>query len=67
MKNIIVTAILLVFGQLVFGQTKVQKIDSLLTASFNKGEINGNVLIAEKGKVLYKKVSASQMKKPNKN
>jgi CubicO group peptidase (beta-lactamase class C family) len=38
-----------------FGQSKVQKIDSLLNNLYNTGDLNGNVLIAEKGKVIYNK------------
>ena len=38
-----------------FGQNRIQKIDSLLTSNYAKREFNGNVLIAEKGKVIYKK------------
>jgi hypothetical protein len=46
---------LLFIGQITFGQDKVQKIDSFLTSFYNSGNLNGNVLIAEKGKVIYKK------------
>lgn len=42
-------------GQLAFGQNRVAKIDSLLTSMYNNGKLNGNVLIAEKGEVIYKK------------
>lgn len=45
----------LLIGQITFGQNKVQKIDSFLTSFYNSGNFNGNVLIAEKGKVIYKK------------
>ena len=38
-----------------YGQTKVDKIDKLITAYANNGTFNGSVLIAEKGKVIYKK------------
>ena len=34
---------------------RMQKVDSLFTALFNKQEFNGNVLIAEKGYILYQK------------
>jgi len=53
--KIIITLICLTFGQLTFGQNRIQKIDSLLTSIYDSGELNGNVLIAEKGKVIYKK------------
>jgi CubicO group peptidase (beta-lactamase class C family) len=50
------TITLLLIGQVTFGQQdKVQKIDSFLTSFYNNGNLNGNVLIAEKGKVIYKK------------
>jgi CubicO group peptidase (beta-lactamase class C family) len=45
----------LLIGQVTFGQNKVQKIDSFLTSFYNSGNFNGNVLIAEKGEVIYKK------------
>jgi CubicO group peptidase (beta-lactamase class C family) len=46
---------LLLIGQITFGQDNVQKIDSFLTSHYNNGNLNGNVLIAEKGNVIYKK------------
>ena len=49
------TLLLLLIGQLTFGQDRIQKIDSLLTSLFDKGKFNGNVLIAEKGKPIFKK------------
>ncbi len=46
----------IIFGnQLVIGQNRIQKIDSLLISLYKEGHINGNFLIAEKGKLLYKK------------
>lgn len=36
-------------------QDKVKQIDSLFTALHKEGKLNGNVLIAEKGNVIYKK------------
>jgi CubicO group peptidase (beta-lactamase class C family) len=47
------TLLFLLIGQLIFGQNRVQKIDSLLTSVYNNGKLNGNVLIAEKGQVIY--------------
>jgi CubicO group peptidase (beta-lactamase class C family) len=41
--------------QVAFTQNRIQKIDSLLTASYKNDLFNGCVLIAEKGKVIYKK------------
>jgi CubicO group peptidase (beta-lactamase class C family) len=54
MKLITVITLLLI-GQITFGQDNVQKIDSFLTSHYNNGNLNGNVLIAEKGNVIYKK------------
>ncbi|HZV68646.1 MAG TPA: serine hydrolase domain-containing protein [Saprospiraceae bacterium] len=33
----------------------IQKIDTFLTSFYNNGNLNENVLVAEKGKVIYKK------------
>ena len=54
MKLKIIIALLFII-QITFGQDTVQKIDSLLTSFFNNGNLNGNVLIAEKGNIIYKK------------
>lgn len=54
MKNLI-TIVAILATQIIFAQNRVQKIDSLLTAQHSKEKFNGNILIAEKGKVLYKK------------
>jgi CubicO group peptidase (beta-lactamase class C family) len=45
----------LLIGQDMYGQTRAQKFDTLLTNLYNNGNFNGNVLVAEKGKVIYKK------------
>lgn len=45
----------LLVAQISFGQTRFQKIDSLLNTMYLSGQINGNFLVAEKGKVIYKK------------
>lgn len=51
-----ITIALLLIGQLVLAQdNRIQKIDSLLNAMFAKKSLNGNILIAEKGTVIYKK------------
>jgi CubicO group peptidase (beta-lactamase class C family) len=47
------TLVLLLLVQFAFGQNRIQKIDSLLTSIYNSGKLNGNVLIAEKGQVIY--------------
>jgi CubicO group peptidase (beta-lactamase class C family) len=52
MKSI-TTIGLLFLGLLALGQDRVQKLDSLLQSLYAKEKINGNFLIAEKGKVIY--------------
>ncbi|WP_367868653.1 serine hydrolase domain-containing protein [Pedobacter sp. WC2423] len=47
--------VLFVLGRASFAQTKVNKIDSLLGLLYGKGKLNGNVLVAEKGKITYLK------------
>lgn len=44
---------LLFLAQLALGQSRTQKIDSLLNALYTSHKFNGNVLVAEKGKVIY--------------
>lgn len=44
---------LLLIGHFTFGQDRIQKIDSLLNSLYSQDKINGNFLIAEKGKVIY--------------
>lgn len=48
------TFLLLLVAQITFGQDRVQKIDSLLNSLYADQKINGNVLVAEKGQVIYK-------------
>ena len=55
MKSIIIIIALIIIGQLAYGQDRVQKMDSLLNAVYASKKINGNFLIAEKGKVIYSK------------
>ena len=38
-----------------YGQAKVDKLDKLISAYAEYGKFNGSVLVAEKGKVIYKK------------
>lgn len=54
MKRISMMAIFLV-TQSLWAQANVLKIDSFLTTMYNKGNLNGNVLIAEKGEIIYKR------------
>jgi CubicO group peptidase (beta-lactamase class C family) len=50
----LITALtLLLVGHFVFGQDQIQKIDSLLKSYYSQGKFNGNILVAEKGKVIY--------------
>lgn len=48
-------AILLISTNVSFGQDKAKQIDNLLNSLYNVKKINGNFLIAEKGKVIFKK------------
>lgn len=51
-----ITAIILLFiGQISFGQDLHHKIDSLMTSLHASGSFHGNVLVADKGKVMYQK------------
>lgn len=52
-KLITISAIF--FLQVAVAQTKTEKLDSLFQSAVNDGSFNGNVLIAEKGKVIYQK------------
>jgi len=52
-KLITISAIF--FLQAAMAQTKTEKLDSLFQAATKDGTFNGNVLIAEKGKVIYQK------------
>lgn len=54
MKTKMTLAFLLLL-QFTFGQQNIRVIDSFLTSLHNQGEFNGNVLLAGKGKILYKK------------
>lgn len=47
------TLVLLLLAQFAFGQDKIQKIDSLLNSLYAAETFNGNVLIAEKGEIIY--------------
>lgn len=45
--------LLILIAQLAFGQHKAKKIDSLLKALYATDDFSGNVLVAEKGKIIY--------------
>ncbi len=47
------TLMALLVAQIVSGQGNIQRIDSLLNNLHEKGRLNGNVLIAEKGVITY--------------
>lgn len=55
MKRLIFTISLLLIGKLTFGQDRIKKLDSLLTDMHAREILNGNLLIAEKGKIIYNK------------
>lgn len=55
MKKLILPILLLLIGQSIFGQDRIKKLDSLLTAMHSAENLNGNILIAENGKIIYKK------------
>jgi CubicO group peptidase (beta-lactamase class C family) len=55
-RTIIQTVFLGVFiFNVSYGQTKVDKLDKLISTYSEYGKFNGSVLVAEKGKVIYKK------------
>lgn len=47
------TLVLLLLVQFAFGQDRIHIIDSVITTAYNEGKINGNILIAEKGQIIY--------------
>lgn len=49
------TITLALIAQISFGQKRIQSIDSLISAIHTNGKFNGNILIAEKGEIIYKK------------
>jgi CubicO group peptidase (beta-lactamase class C family) len=55
MKPTLIIILLFLSNTTVFGQVQVQKVDSLMKSLFAKEKINGNILIAEKGQVIYQK------------
>ncbi|RDI08519.1 serine hydrolase [Flavobacterium sp. AG291] len=55
MKKILLLTLLSYMGIANAQDSRIQKIDSLFTSLSAKQEFNGNVLIAEKGNVIYKK------------
>lgn len=53
MNKLILAISLILIGQSTFGQDRIKKMDSLLSALHANEILNGNVLIAEKGKIVY--------------
>lgn len=43
----------LIIGNISFAQSRIQKIDKLLDSLFLQQKFNGNILIAEKGEIIY--------------
>ncbi|WP_425075345.1 serine hydrolase [Psychroserpens sp. S379A] len=54
-KSVAVLSAFLLLGQLSFSQTKIDKIDELISTYAEYGKFNGSVLVSEQGKVIYKK------------
>lgn len=54
MKSIL-TLLLFMFSLAIFSQERIQKIDSIFLNLYNTNQFNGNILIAEKGSIIYKK------------
>ena len=54
--NKIVLYIFILLINVAFGQDKrLEKIDSVVTSWYTNNEFNGNILIAEKGNIIYNK------------
>lgn len=49
----IIFIIILFIEPYAFGQDRLQIIDSVLTTFYDQGKLNGNVLLAEKGQIVY--------------
>lgn len=54
-KNVLILLFVAVMGSSSFAQTKTEKIDQLLATYEEYGKFNGSVLVADQGKVIYKK------------
>jgi CubicO group peptidase (beta-lactamase class C family) len=52
---LILTIVLITSPHQIFAQDKPQKIDQLLLKYYEYGQLNGSALVAENGKVIYKK------------
>jgi len=54
-KIVVYILILIVFQNSIFAESKIEKIDQFITHYAKNGFLNGTVLIAENGKVIYEK------------
>ncbi len=56
MKRTFLLILITLISSISFGQkTQNERIDSLFTSLYEKKEFNGNVLIADKGKIIHEK------------
>jgi CubicO group peptidase (beta-lactamase class C family) len=55
MRKIVFSFVVIVLSVQLLAQPVEQKIDELLTAYVNQNKLNGSVLVAQKGKVIYQK------------
>ena len=53
MMRLLLLLFVIMFQSSISAQTKEQKIDELMTYCYDNGQFNGNILVAEKGKVIY--------------
>jgi len=54
-SRLLMVLVLIALGSPSIAQNKAKKIDSLLNSLYVKGKLNGNVLVAKKGKIIYLK------------
>lgn len=55
MRHLLFAVLVILLGQTTLAQDRIKKLDSLLISMYNAEKLNGNILIAEKGNVIYKK------------
>src|SRR5215212_6443744 len=55
MRKIVIYFIIVFLSFQSYAQSVEQKIDELLTAYANQNKLNGSVLVAQKGKIIYQK------------
>ena len=56
MNRIALFLLLAINGNLLAQQSKSERIDSLMTALYNRGQFTGSILIGDHDKVVYEKV-----------